>query len=196
MSGPYRTTADTGEEPAPRELAYYPEPLEPGSYVAGRVILLCSLLGGGLAVIGIPQLSLPGMLILGAYLYVRWRRARSRPHAIFRVEHGVLRLTGPFVADVELALEKLVDVRLDTKTIQRVVELSARAVGDETETARVELVRRNDSIFLTRDYLSYIDSSEWAGRIRRFLRKHGWCPADEREADAAAQKPHRSSNRR
>lgn len=194
MTSPYRTTAETGEDAPPRELAYFPEQRHSSSSAVAMTIFLWPLLAGiAFAVIGIPQLSLPAMLAVGVFMYVKVRRGRSRPRVVLRVEDGVLRLTGPFVADIALPLEKLLDVRLDIKTIKPVMETpgpvpAARfinsRVGGEVDRARIELVRRDDSILLTDEYLSHTDSSEWSGKIRRFLRKHGWLPADEREADA------------
>lgn len=195
MSGPYRTAVKTDEDAVPDELAYHPEERHSSSSAVAMAVFLWPLLIGiAFAVIGLPELSLPAVLVFGAAAYFSARRRRRRAHAVLRVADGLLYLTGSGVPDINLPLDKLLDVRLDTKTIQPVMEtpgpvpslrfINSR-VGGDVDIARIELVRRDDSIFLTSDYLSHTDSSDWAGKIRRFLRKHGWLPADERKAEAS-----------
>jgi hypothetical protein len=63
-------------------------------------------------------------------------------------------------------LKDLLDVYLDTKTIRH--------------TARIALELRQETFFLTQERSSHLDANEWFGKIRRFLRQHGWIPEDER----------------
>jgi hypothetical protein len=41
-------------------------------------------------------------------------------------------------------------------------------------------------VHLTDEYFAHMDSTEWLGKIRVFLRKNGWIPADERKKDKTA----------
>src|SRR5262249_8410260 len=86
-----------------------------------------------------------------------------------------------------IPLADLRDVILDTKTIRRVQESQSAVpqvrfietrVGPEIDTARIVLVARSE-VRLTEAYLAHMDSVEWLGKIRVFLRKHGWVPEDE-----------------
>ncbi len=91
---------------------------------------------------------------------------------------------------LNVPLDALLEVSLDTKTIQRVQENVSSGipdlrfvdsrVGPEIDTSRIELVLGKHSIFLTDEYLSSTDATDWFGKIRRFLRKNGWVPRDER----------------
>jgi hypothetical protein len=55
-------------------------------------------------------------------------------------------------------------------------------VGPKVDTARIVLIGASGrEVRLTEDYLSHMHATEWMGKIRVFLRKHGWLPEDERE---------------
>ena len=55
-------------------------------------------------------------------------------------------------------------------------------VGPKVDTARIVLVSASGrQVTLTQDYLAHMSATEWLGKIRVFLRKHGWLPEDERE---------------
>jgi hypothetical protein len=80
------------------------------------------------------------------------------------------------------------DVVMDTKTIRKVQDgrdaIPALrfngAVGPEIDTARVVLTSERERLALTDDFVSHTNAIEWFGKIRVFLRKQGWVPADER----------------
>ena len=54
----------------------------------------------------------------------------------------------------------------------------------EVDQKRIMLVGKTGSVPLTEAYLASVDVTEWFGKIRVFLRKHGWVPESEREPAA------------
>jgi hypothetical protein len=74
-----------------------------------------------------------------------------------------------------IPLLDLMDVTLERKTHQ-----SGRAAA--TERMRLALERRApaEPIYLPDERITPIEAQEWQGKVRVFLRKHGWVPADER----------------
>jgi hypothetical protein len=120
------------------------------------------------------------------------RRATSRPRATFRVEDELLLLSGPaFPVPRRVELRYLHEVHLDTKTIQRLRESPSpvpqlrflnQSVGGEQDVSRIALEFANDTVFLTEERVSHLEANEWFAKIRRFLRRNGWTPIDERRA--------------
>ena len=82
----------------------------------------------------------------------------------------------------------LVNVRLDTRAVSS-TNTMVRADGIlgpgpslSVDESRIELIVTDaQPLRLTDAYFSQTDSLEWLGRIRRFLRAHGWVPLDERK---------------
>lgn len=150
---------------------------------------------GGLAVV--IALAVTGTLALRA------RRAWAREAVVLRVEDGALlvRDRGARAVKARIALRDL-DVTLDTKTIRRVEEgrsaipgvryLDTR-VGPEIDVSRIVLVERADDgereLALSEPYLAHLHATEGFGKIRVFLRRHGWVPTDEREEDGGDEEP-------
>jgi hypothetical protein len=136
--------------------------------------------------------------LVGTAAFAWTRRARTKMGAILRVEEGVLFITSRSTGAelLRLKLREVVDVRLDSKTIQRVVEggsaipamrfLDSR-VAPEIENARIVVVGERAEARLSEEYLAHMDASEWLGKVRVFLRKHGWVPRDERDEHDADQ---------
>ncbi len=58
-------------------------------------------------------------------------------------------------------------------------------VGPELDVSRIafEVDGRAEPIRLSEAYFSHMDSIEWLGKIRSFLRRQGWVPLDERPQD-------------
>jgi hypothetical protein len=122
-----------------------------------------------------------------------WRARKKRGSAVLRVEQGVLEVEvrGKRVLHDRFRLADLSDVVLDIKTIQRVMEGSSAIpavrfidskVGPKVDTARIVLVSESGrEVRLTEEYLPHIHATESLGKIRTFLRKHGWVPEKERE---------------
>lgn len=178
---------------AANELAYFPEGKRPTSSVTAIYALLMPMLA---AVACAMVFNSGAMGLLGGGLAIAWtywqrRRAKVVPRARLRVDAGVLHLSGAaFPSELAVPLEQLLDVYLDTKTIQRVQENPGpipdlrfinATVGGEIDTARIALELQTETHFLTVEHVSHTDANEWFSKIRRFLRRQGWVPEDERE---------------
>jgi len=109
---------------------------------------------------------------------------------ILRVEHGNLVIAAEGLPPRTLPLAELQDVELDTRSFEK-VEGRVRPDGLigtgqalTLEVSRLVLViaGRDVGIPLREEYASYSDSLEWMGKVRLFLRRHGWLPHDERQA--------------
>jgi hypothetical protein len=121
-----------------------------------------------------------------------WRARKRRGGAVLRVQRDVLavEILGKHPFHDRLRLSSLADVVLDIKTIERVMDggsaipamrLIDPTVNPKVDTARIVLsLAGGREIPLTKDYLPHMHATEWLGKIRTFLRKHGWVPDDER----------------
>ncbi len=129
-----------------------------------------------------------------AYSIWSWRTRKSRGGAVLSVDGDVLavEIRGRRVCHERLHLGDLATVALEVKTIERVMDGSSAIpamrfidskVGPKVDTARIVLVTAGREVALTRSYLPHMHVP-WrgAGKIRTFLRKHGWVPEDERES--------------
>ncbi|WP_394824843.1 hypothetical protein [Pendulispora albinea] len=198
--------------PAPRE----PEPRPPAelvcmgadrehrrrlSLVALQGVPLAALIGAVLSASAGQVAGLVGMVVSAATAagVWRWQRRQNAEQVVLRVEHGRVEVCANG-SKAWIRLDDLMDVTLDTKTIQRVqdggsaipaVRFIESQVGPEIETARVVLVARDQpcSVWLTEEYISHLDATEWFGKIRVFLRKHGWVPEDERDLEPDSDAP-------
>lgn len=203
MSAPdaYRKPVESGTSgEAPRELVYAPdgETVHRGVLTLGRVGIIFL---GALPVAAIASMiwsDYAALVVFALAAFVAWKaqRAWSRVETgavRFRVEHGrldVSRVAGHEKL-VDVPLEAVEDVTLDTKTVQTSLEggsmvaavrVSDRIAGPEVDKARILLVTAGGAVRLSEEFGSHTAASEALGRIRGFLRKHGWVPADEREA--------------
>lgn len=106
------------------------------------------------------------------------RRKSHEGRFVLRVDDGALDVTrerrrGPAV---RIALADLLDVTLDRKT-----QASGRG-GSTTERVRLAFERRapDDPVFVPDERITPLEAQEWYGKVRVFLRKHGWVPDSER----------------
>ena len=140
-----------------------------------------------------PTAGLVAMVATAGLMLWRWKRAPHGHHVLLRVERGEVCLLTPGarVARATLPLDDLLDVTMDTRTITPVEEgdsaipalrFAAARIGPEVDTARIVLVGRGGSTPLTEAYLPKMDTTEWFGKLRVFLRRNGWVPEDERGA--------------
>lgn len=196
--------ADLPEAPPlpPRELVYeaIDRDAERGSAVLFfQLFSVPALVGVVLATVTTPMLGLAGMIGSGALVVWLRRRTKKRFGVVLRVEEGklsVLSRDGRRALGT-LRLREVDDVGLEIKKIQRVQEGDSpipavrfidTRIAPEVDTARIVVVGRDgeERIVLTEQYLAHMDATEWLGKIRVFLRKHGWVPEDERDDDAAS----------
>lgn len=196
LARPYREPAsrDPDEPPPPAELFFESEDPEArrGSSVAMfQIFSVPPLVAVVLAGVFSPEAGLGGLVVSAVGAFVWWKRPK-RDGFTFRVD-DVLTVTASGGKEplVRLPLADLLDVKLDTKTIQRVqegsspipaVRFSEATVGPEVDTCRVVLVTRRDEFVALGDtFVAHMHATEWLGKIRVFLRKHGWLPIDERD---------------
>ncbi|MGO8998113.1 MAG: hypothetical protein ACLQVI_32745 [Polyangiaceae bacterium] len=115
--------------------------------------------------------------------------AEDERHVVLLVEHGELSLLICGQPVLVVGLQDLLDVELDTHSIEK-LQGQVRPDGVigtgqslALDVARLVLVvsTRDAGIRLSEEYASYGESLEWMGRVRHFLRRHGWVPQDERE---------------
>lgn len=194
MPAAYRepSAPSPGEAP-PDELVYRPDTREP-STLAGSMFLLFTLpavVGAAVSVVLTPTAGLVALVAsAGGAVWLR-RRRLGQAGAVLRVRRGSLLVLDGRGGTVraELPLADLRDVALETKTIQRVTDghsaipamrFADSRVGPEIDTARIVLVGTSGRLELTDAFGPHMDATEWLGRIRVFLRKHGWVPADEK----------------
>ena len=136
-------------------------------------------------------IALMGMLAFG---YFRRKSLPTRARVVLRVEGGQLEVAGKGGNDMyhSLAFRDLLDVELDTKTIQRVhdgnspipaVRFADTRVGLDVDQSRLVLVLRSGQrIPLSEHRVAHMDAVESFGKIRSFLRENGWLPMAERPA--------------
>lgn len=123
---------------------------------------------------------------------VLWRRRHpGTPRGLsLRVENGVLGYL-PEGARVEtwIPLASVRNVELDSKAIQRVTyhqavgaAMPSSQVSNAVDISRIVLVLDppESPVPLSRTYASYSLCIERYGKLRLFLRGHGWLPEDER----------------
>jgi preprotein translocase subunit Sec61beta len=182
------------EESSPGVLQYFPEGSRHHSSPTPRYVFVAPVLVA-LVVAFVESRWLIHSAILAAvvlWIYSR-RRQKKRPWATFTIEGSELVVRNG-IGDELLRgpLNEVEDVTLDTKTIERVqatmssggvpeIRASGSPVGPAIDNSRIELVTAKDVIPLTDHYTSNIDATDWFSKIRRFLRKNGWTPLDERE---------------
>jgi hypothetical protein len=116
------------------------------------------------------------------------------PAEIVLADHDGLRVSvadGVMVVEVYAAppvrywLSELDNVTLDSKVVNSALITLPMELSHEmgrAPRARIALVVRGqpDPIPLSEGYFAHMDASEAFGKLRVFLRKHGWVPEDER----------------
>ncbi len=127
------------------------------------------------------------------FLTWRWLLNRKPERIVLAVRDGWVELASPS-GKARFQLARVRQVELDTKTIAKayadkfvgtaVVSLGVRPAID---VARIVLVLDEDDdetrrVVLGSDYEGISEVTAWLGKLRVFLRKHGWIPIDERDA--------------
>ncbi|HSC86181.1 MAG TPA: hypothetical protein VLC09_02880 [Polyangiaceae bacterium] len=142
---------------------------------------------------GAPDWALPSGAATAALLWWLRRRAQRIPDARFRVEEDQLEVHDGWGKPLFRGeLERLHEVRLDTKTVELLQEnLSSgipdlrfvdQRVGPAADHCRVELVTDEGVLLLSQDFRPSIEITDKMNALRRFLRKQGWKPLNERDA--------------
>lgn len=148
--------------------------------------------------------------LLVAALGFAWMRGdiqnRQGPKLLFRVQNGRLTVHRDGAPDIEVGLQYLHNVRLDTKASSRDMTISrsdgvnsafgmSSGHSIEFDVSRIELVTSTGTKLLSPAYLSNSRCTDELGKIRRFLRAQGWTPLDEREPQEAPPKKAKKSAR-
>ena len=200
MSVPYREPARpaSGSPSSPAELvctALDPDRRSRPGLAVLQLFLLPVIAGQVASFFAPAGVSVAVMLATRVLIVWSYRRGRNAQNCVLRVDGGELsvRLGRSRRFRACMKLPDLSDVVLDTKTIQRVVEGSTMVAGaryiesrtaPEVDVARIVLVKRDGSpAYLGERFLAHMNAVDGLGKIRVFLRKHGWVPDDERSAD-------------
>jgi hypothetical protein len=146
-----------------------------------------------LAALAGPREALCGTIVVATLVAWGLHRARRGHECVLRIEAGELSVQSHRKRglNASMPLSDLADVALDTKAIRPLsdganaipgMRFVESRVGPEIDVSRIVLVRLDGtSAPLLEKYIAHMDAAEWVGRIRMFLRKHGWVPEDERE---------------
>ncbi|MEZ4439670.1 MAG: hypothetical protein R3B72_11310 [Polyangiaceae bacterium] len=176
------------EEEAATELEYRPEGQRAGSTVEAVLPISSTLVVAALLGAVAPDYALPGAALVGLGWWWHRRQSKKLPHCTLRVRDGrlaVIDRLGRVLVDE--ALDDVLEVELDTKTVEKVTENPSgpaelrfinATVSPAVDTSRIQLVLADREYRLTDHYTSNIDATDWNRQIRRFLRRHGWTPAD------------------
>jgi hypothetical protein len=184
------------KETAPRELVYAPlERQGPRPGAAALQIFAFPLIVGVIAsVVLTPTAGLVGIALTAAFMIWSFKRP-SDAGLLLRIDGGelVVSARASAMTTTRMRLDDLADVVLETKTIQPLMDGTSAIpamrfiegrVGGDVDTARIALVGcEGDSVLLGATYLAHMEALEWFGKIRVFLRQHGWVPASEQGAE-------------
>ena len=145
-----------------------------------------------LASVATPMAGLVGLVGTTASMALWARSARRGDGILFHVDGDELSVVTARTKKprARFRLTDLQDVTLDTKTIEPLIDGASPIPGLRAATAqplpkvnetRIVLVTTHGPLPLTEAYLASVEVTEWFGKLRVFLRKHGWVPEDERD---------------
>jgi hypothetical protein len=193
-ASPYRKheSLPSRREP-PLELIYHPSGSDLQIAPVRRVLrtaFLAAPIAIGLALFGAPTSStfvMGGAIVFAVW---RWRQSADVTGIRLRYEDDQLLITfGRSDVPLRVPLRHLRNVQLDSKTIAKVsrevrpdgvMSMSGRPMVVDVSRVVLVLADPEDPLRLTEDYVSHSECLEWLGKIRLFLRLHGWVPEDER----------------
>jgi hypothetical protein len=165
-----------------------------GAVMLFQLFTLPALAGVILSVVVTPTAGLVGLLGTAA-LTVWWYRRRARgERLVLSVVSGELVARAGSRELARVSLRQLEDVALDIKTIRPVEEGGSAIpavrfidskVGPEVDLGRLVLVSEGRTVRLHEAHVAHMTATEWLGKIRVFLRKHGWVPQDEAGVESA-----------
>ena len=141
--------------------------------------------------------ALLGLVAMAAVLVLAVRgRISTRQVTRLRIDGHELEVWAPSgrgaaKAPVRMPLVDLRDVSLDTESIERVIDgtsaipairFADARVAPPLDVARIVLSFRDGNMVpLSAERLSHLETIDVYGKMRVFLRKNGWRPADERD---------------
>ena len=169
------------DPPPPRELVVDAKPAPGDSGDGGGSAMapfaLSAISAGVLAKLVSPTVAL--VPLAAALLYVLVGRKAGKGRFVLRAgDDGAIEVRRERSKEpvARIALADLVDVTLDRK-----MHASGRG-GAAAERVRLALERTapETPIFMPDEHVTPIEAQEWYGKVRVFLRKHGWLPRSER----------------
>ena len=190
---PYRTAVESARA---REFVYAPlnkMGRDGGLLVLYRLFWLPVMLTTAAGWIAGSVGAMAGLVVSVVVAFWTWRARKRVGGAVLSVEGDLLTVAirDPQTSYERFRLADLANVTLNLKTIERVIDgdgvipatrLVNPKVAPKLDTAQVVLVDASGrEVRLAEDYLPHFEATDWLGRIRVFLRKHGWVPEDERE---------------
>jgi hypothetical protein len=200
VKAPYREieAAKTPERKS-GELVYRPqERLDrmAGGHAGFRMYAIPALLGAIVGKLWAIEAGVVVFVALAAAAY-GWSRKRPKDVVVLRVEGGELSVLpfGSKETTFRVKLDELEDVVLETKSVERVMDVGANAVnigmgplapniGPPSETKRITLESaKRGTHTLTQEFFGHAETIEWFAKIRSFLRSCGWTPLSEREEE-------------
>jgi hypothetical protein len=131
------------------------------------------------------------LLSLGWGVYNHWQRKHQTKFEL-RIEEGRLTVRTLARSTLLFALSDIDDVQLSSRTIQNLSMdqplaaggMSKVTLGPETGVGKIEFALQNGQVVpLTEREETYFYCTEVMGKVRAFLRKHGWVPLAERVED-------------
>lgn len=118
------------------------------------------------------------VLGLGIAFYVL-RQKPDLGRFVLRVEDGAIVVQRERAKEpvTRVAIEDVIDVTLDKE-----MQAAGGRGGASAERVHIALHRREPEapILIPDARITPIEGQEWQGKVRVFLRKHGWLPLDER----------------
>jgi hypothetical protein len=172
-------TVDEGEIPRDLVVDARPAPGDSssGSGTAMLPFVLTAVVAGGLAKYVSPATGLFGLGAAVAILILLRKPREGR--FVLHVADGVLEVRRERRPEpvARIGLDELVDVTLDRQRQQA----NPRG-GSAAERTCIALERRTPEapLFIPDERITSIEAEHWIGKIRVFLRKHGWVPEQER----------------
>jgi hypothetical protein len=192
--GPSRTGKDAA---VTHRFEYFTQPQGAKLPATGCLVVVVPCAVAALfGLLDLASLAFPAAAVTAVGLWWGSRNYRARPQATLTIQGEPPRprlevLDKDFRELLNVPLNDLLEVELDTKTIQRVqmnrsigvlpqLGMLNNKVGSASDISRIVLLTTRQEVPLTEQRISVSYATESFGDIRRFLRKHGWLPEAER----------------
>jgi hypothetical protein len=198
VPSPYRAPEkEAAPEPKSGELVYRPvERVDRSSAGSSgfKLVAIPTAVGVVLGAAVAVEAGVVGFLVAIAGV-VYWSKRHPKDVVVLKVSGGELRVhaMGSAHEAFSVKLDDLDDIVLETKEVQRVMDIGANvvnigmgpiapSVASPSETKRIVLEPAKGSPHeLTKEFFGHAETTEWFGKVRKFLRDMGWTPLSERE---------------